>query len=62
MAPRGNLPQAVKAAGAGPSTTITVAVPGGIARAEMMNITATLRRAGYIRVIFARPRRAEVAQ
>ena len=56
------LPKAVKAAGAGPSTSIRVAVPQGGSQAEMMRITKTLRQAGYVRVLFTRPRRAQVSR
>ncbi len=57
-----DLAAAVKSAGAGPSTSIMVAVPEGTSQADMMNVTKTLRQGGYIRVLFTRPRRAEVSK
>jgi len=56
-----DLPRAVKAAGARASTSITVAVPDGASQGDMMAITRTLRQAGYARVLFTRPRRAQVS-
>ncbi len=54
------LPGAVKSAGAGRATSITVAVTEGTSQAEMMKITTTLRNAGYARVLFTRPRRTGI--
>ncbi len=49
----------LKAVGASASTTIAVELPQALPQAELMRITGLLRRAGYVRVIFKRPRRAE---
>ena len=57
-----DLPKAVKAAGARSFTSITVAVPDGTSQGEMMTVTRTLREAGYARVLFTRPRRAQVSR
>jgi biopolymer transport protein ExbD len=57
-----DLPKVVKAAGARSSTSIEVEVSDGTTQAEMMKVTTTLRNAGYVRVLFTRPRRAEVSK
>jgi biopolymer transport protein ExbD len=55
------LGKAVKAAGARPTTSIKVAVPDTASQGEMTRIIAVLRRAGYVRVLFTRPRRAHAS-
>ncbi len=56
-----DLGKAVKAAGAKPATSIKVAVPDTASQAEMTRIMSELRRAGYVRVLFTRPRRAQAS-
>ncbi len=51
-----DLGRAVKRAGAKTSTAITVVLPQGATQADMMKVTKLLRRAGYAKVLFTRPR------
>ena len=55
------LGKAVRATGASPATSIKVAVPDRASQGEMTKIIGVLRRAGYVRVLFTRPRRAHAS-
>lgn len=56
-----DLGKTVRATGARSTTTIKVAVPDTASQDEMTRIIGVLRRAGYVRVLFTRPRRAHAS-
>ena len=55
---RDRLIKKVKAAGAKPLTAIEVSLPTGAPQTIMVDITRELRKAGYTKILFVRPRQA----
>jgi len=55
---RDRLIKKVKAAGARPTTAIEVSIPTGAPQTIMVDITRDLRKAGFTKILFVRPRQA----
>lgn len=54
------LPAKLKSAGAGPQTSIDIAVGATTSQTRMAEVTRALANAGYSRIMFVRPRKASV--
>lgn len=58
--PLERLPAKLKSAGAGPQTSIDIAVAASTPQIRMAEITRVLASAGYSRIMFVRPRKTGV--
>ncbi len=57
---RSRLASALRAAGAGPQTEISILIPSGVTTSLMAQVTADLRKAGFRKILFARPRHISI--
>ena len=56
-----DLAHKIKATGARSNTAIEVSIPVGAPQAVMVSITRQLRKAGYTKILFVRPRQARIS-
>jgi len=57
---RSRLVSALRSAGAGPQTEISILLPSGATTSLMVQVTTDLRKAGFRKILFARPRHISI--